>query len=569
MGSVSAERDEIAALAAELASSYPLRRQDAMFFAVAGYLQKKSVTVTPAAVARKLEELIGSSEMLTGKDLSELTDIAFQMHGTSLVPWLSFLWKKSAFDKDIFTEETPSFFSDSSAFFKGDDDAVSVIRHAIEVKSPLVIVIHEFIEDGSDRIAGRLLEKEGIPALLSRKAQSDAEYIEAALQAHHLNGLAIFSNDVPEGSSQLFKASDKFGLQFGIVRGYDEDKPKAKEAFEEMRTHPPVQKIPSVTYKPRPLYGKDLADVAARHFNDNPEFLRILSSSKVNVATICTSRKLLNYMTEKEDWKGIRKCLSSASKLDITADMVKTRQVLSDSYDVDALNMDTSPRMIERMARKATERHQPFRIVGCGGSGTGKTSFAYWLSRELGMDLIVKSVSDIQKMYIGESEAAIRLMFQEAEEKDAILLLDECETYLGRRSDSSTSGGKSYNSVTNCFLSEIERFSGILIGTTNRRELIDEAFFRRFHKIVTFSFPSEEGMRMLFRRYFPDMAFDEASIDEICRRGFIGPGDFSIIKENMEYMDEDDITPEFILTELRRNAELRNPTDDSRPIGFQ
>lgn len=139
---------------------------------------------------------------------------------------------------------------------------------------------------------------------------------------------------------------------------------------------------------------------------------------------------------------------------------------------------------------------------------------------------------------------------------------------MGKRTDSSSSGGKSYNSMTNCFLTEIERFSGILICTTNRRDLIDDAFYRRLHRIVTFRFPTEYGMRRLFERYFPDVQFDEGELDNTCRRGFIGPGDFAILKESMEYMDEEEITPDFILEALHRNAELRNPSSDNVQIGF-
>ena len=250
--------------------------------------------------------------------------------------------------------------------------------------------------------------------------------------------------------------------------------------------------------------------------------------------------------------------------------MVKSRQVLSDSYDVDVLTTDTDPHLIVRMARKAIDKHQPFRFMACGGSGTGKTAFAHWLAGQLGKELIVKGVADIQKVFIGESEAAIRAVFSEAEEKDAIILLDECEAYLGKRMDSSSSGGKTYNSITNCFLTEIERFNGILICTTNRLDLIDGAFHRRLHRIVNFGFSTETSMRRLFDRYFPDVRFDEKSLDDICRCGCIGPGDFSILKEMMDYMDEDEMTPEFILSSLEKTAERRGAsTKPNRIIGFQ
>ena len=535
------ENIEIEILTKELLSSFPLERYEALFFATIGFLQANSGNVTQSEVKKELDEVLEPSGLPPKGKLDELCQLAFQKNGTAVVPWIPYLWKKTAFNDVIFTEEGNPRFDESAIFFKSDSDATSVVRHAIASKSALNLVICEFIDEGSSQIAGRLLERDGIPVLYARKAMGDTEYIEAALQAHHLNGIVIFHNDVPESSSVFLEVVEKFGLRFGTVREYDDSKPKTKEVIEEMRNHPLIQQVPSVTYKPRPLYGEELCKEAGKYFNSNPDFLRLLASSKVNVATICSSRKLLNHMTEDEDWKGVQKYLSSAIKLDISADMVKSRQVLSDSYDVDVLNTDTDPHMIERMARKAIDKHQPFRMMACGGSGTGKTAFAHWLAGQLGKELIVKG-----------------------------LLLDECEAYLGKRLDSSSSGGNTYNSITNCFLTEIERFNGILICTTNRLDLVDGAFHRRLHRIVNFGFPTESSMRRLFVRYFQGVQFDEDALDAICRCGCIGPGDFSILKEMIEYMDEDEVTPGFILSSLEKAAERRGAsTKPNRIMGFQ
>lgn len=564
------ENIEIGNLTKELLSSFPLERYEALFFAITGFMQASSATVTQPDVKKKLEEVLEPSELPPKEMLDELCQMAFQIHGTAIAPWIPYLWKKTAFNDVIFTEEGNPRFDESTIFFKSDSDAASVVRHAIASKSALNLVICEFIDEGSSQIAGRLLERDGIAVLYARKTMGDAEYIEAALQAHHLNGIVIFHNDVPESSGVFLEVVEKFGLRFGTVREYDDSKPKTKEMIDEMRNHPLIQQVPSVTYKPRPLYGEELCKEAGKYFNSNPEFLRLLASSKVNAATICSSRKLLNHMTEDEDWKGVQKYLSSAIKLDISTDMVKSRQVLSDSYDVDVLNTDTDPHLIVRMARKAIDKHQPFRFIACGGPGTGKTAFAHWLAGQLGKELLVKGVADIQKVFIGESEAAIRAVFSEAEEKDAIILLDECEAYLGKRMDSSSSGGKTYNSITNCFLTEIERFNGILICTTNRLDIVDGAFHRRLHRIVNFGFPTESSMRRLFSRYFPGIEFDANALDDICRSGCIGPGDFSILKELIEYMDEGEVTPGFILSSLEKTAERRGAsTKPNRIIGFQ
>ena len=78
-------------------------------------------------------------------------------------------------------------------------------------------------------------------------------------------------------------------------------------------------------------------------------------------------------------------------------------------------------------------------------------------------------------------------------------------------------------------------------------------------------------MKLLFSRYFPDVDFDKWELERICALGTIGPGDFGAVKELTEYMDEEDVTGEFILESLSSNAVARNPSShrSTTVIGFR
>ena len=116
----------------------------------------------------------------------------------------------------------------------------------------------------------------------------------------------------------------------------------------------------------------------------------------------------------------------------------------------------------------------------------------------------------------------------------------------------------------------MERFSGIMICTTNHNELLESSFIRRFHRAIEFKYPKATGIRKLFSSYFHDIHFREKDIDMICETEAIGPGDFSNLKEVIDYMEEEDITDKFIIdslydTALARGYEGKN---DKKMIGF-
>lgn len=52
-----------------------------------------------------------------------------------------------------------------------------------------------------------------------------------------------------------------------------------------------------------------------------------------------------------------------------------------------------------------------------------------------------------------------------------ILLLNEADQFLSTRVDGNSGSDKMHNQMQNIFLEQIERFSGVIIATTNFRKL--------------------------------------------------------------------------------------------------
>jgi len=130
-----------------------------------------------------------------------------------------------------------------------------------------------------------------------------------------------------------------------------------------------------------------------------------------------------------------------------------------------------SPTDLCKMAEKL--KLQPSgRILLYGPPGTGKTAFGHWLARQLDKPLILRKVSDLLGMYVGESEKNIADAFEEAQRSQSILMIDEVDSFLQSRSNAERSWEITQ---VNEMLTQIESFEGLFIASTNLNEELDNA----------------------------------------------------------------------------------------------
>jgi hypothetical protein len=138
-----------------------------------------------------------------------------------------------------------------------------------------------------------------------------------------------------------------------------------------------------------------------------------------------------------------------------------------------------------------------------GASGTGKTTAAEILARELELDLYRIDLSAVVSKYIGETEKNLRRVFDAADEGGAILLFDEADALFGRRSEVKDSHDRYANIEVSYLLQRMEAYRGLAVLTTNRRDALDPAFLRRLRFVVQFPFPDTAQRAEIWRRIFP------------------------------------------------------------------
>ena len=132
----------------------------------------------------------------------------------------------------------------------------------------------------------------------------------------------------------------------------------------------------------------------------------------------------------------------------------------------------------------------PAGFIFHGPPGTGKTLFAKAAATELGATILVVSGPEITDKYVGESERRLRDLFSEARRNaPSVIVFDEFDSIAARRSGQQDGGSRAGNAVVAQLLTELDGFRPevpvLIIGTTNRLDIIDDALLRpsRFRAI--------------------------------------------------------------------------------------
>lgn len=240
------------------------------------------------------------------------------------------------------------------------------------------------------------------------------------------------------------------------------------------------------------------------------------------------------------------------------------RHGLPDTYALEYINASVD---VGKLAHQLRTRPHG-RLLFHGPPGTGKTAFAQFLADLLDRPLLVKRASDLLSKYVGETEQNLCAMFEEADRDDALLMLDEADSFLQDRRQAMRAWEVTQ---VNELLVQMESFSGLFITATNWVDALDAAAMRRFGLIVAFEALNERQRQNLF---WHTLGQDEAPDNQeawtintrLRQLTAVTAGDFAAAVQRVDILGEP-LAPASLLMALTEARRLK-PGQRHATIGF-
>lgn len=185
-----------------------------------------------------------------------------------------------------------------------------------------------------------------------------------------------------------------------------------------------------------------------------------------------------------------------------------------------------------------------------GPAGTGKTITAQAIAKLLNKKIVISSYAQIESKYVGDGAKNLRKIFKDTEDQSAVLFMDECDSFLSKRIESTDSGSdKHYNRMSNELFQLLEDYTGCVIFATNLLTDIDKAFKSRIVDSIYFPLPDHEGKKKMLKKM---------CIPEILDKVFPSDAEFDSFVTSLEGFSGRDLRKSLLLSYAEVSDEIKS-----------
>ena len=153
--------------------------------------------------------------------------------------------------------------------------------------------------------------------------------------------------------------------------------------------------------------------------------------------------------------------------------------------------------------------HMNNSVLLYGEPGTGKTEFAKYVAYKMGVPYIYLHFANTIDSFMGQTAKNIERVFDYCKGQKCVLMLDEIDCIGMLRGGKGVDGELSRITITlmQCLDAMVD--GQIVIGATNRKDMIDGALLRRFHKIYEIARYSQEEQKKMIEKWLISLDYND------------------------------------------------------------
>lgn len=223
-------------------------------------------------------------------------------------------------------------------------------------------------------------------------------------------------------------------------------------------------------------------------------------------------------------------------------------------YDENLVNSDCDISNLTSKIKQSGKLN--FSLCLYGEPGTGKSLYARYLAKQLGIEVMMQRASDLISPYVGQTEQNIASAFAQAKSQKAMLIFDEADTFLQNRNNAVRNWEVAQ---VNEMLTWMESHEYPFVCTTNLLDTLDEASLRRFTFKIKFDFLTQNQVNNAVEHFF---GIKDADVNI---KGLTA-GDFATVKKKTDFLGITDL--EEITKMLNEEVKIKKSKDLQNTVGF-